>query len=447
MITTHWTNVKPELRKILPDSSTKNKLSTIGKLFLAIILIVVFEGALRKWVSSDFTTPLVLLRDGLALYGIHWSFKYGRMQASQFETQTILLWTIIVLFWGFIQLIVNQSSLLVFVVGVRFWLLYLWFAYATAISLNKYDFEYISKTILWLLVLMVPLAIVQFYLPPSAFLNQQVDGDESTVFRVTADIVRTTGTFSFTLGYSIFLAFASPFALAPLTPNVKLWSNHWIPKVMLLALATATMVSGSRGALIMFGLLFTVYILITLIYAKGEKKGGTIFMLISVVLLVAMVPYVLSRAVDATSERFETAAESEDFSARVLTTFIGEPFLYENIPVVGYGVGAGNNFAGVIATGERTFLLAETEAARTILEGGLVGFAFIGLKLLLISFGLRRSIQIVRLSGNSFPLLLWITLAVGLLTWSIIGQLTVNALGYLLLGLGLASLKPSIRQI
>jgi hypothetical protein len=418
----------------------------MGKLFISILIIVIFEGALRKWVSSELTNPIVLLRDSLALYGIYWAVKCDFIHRSQIGTQTILLWSAVVLFWGCIQLIVNQSSLLVFIVGIRFWLLYLWFAYVAAVSLTTDDFRHIARIILWLLIIMVPLAIVQFYLPPSAFLNQQVDGDEATVFRVSADIVRTTGTFSFTLGYTIFLAIASPFVFALLNNNLKTKSGYLLPKVMLVALVVATMVSGSRGALIMFSFLFIMFVLITLIYSK-LKMGATIFKLMAVVGLIILVPYLLSRAVDATYERFQTAAMSEDFSERILSMFIGEPFLYENLPFLGSGIGAGNNFAGVVATGERTFLLAETEAARTILEGGLVGFLFIGLKLMLIIFGLRRSMQIVKLSGNTLPLLLWITLAIGLLTWSIIGQLTVNALGYLLLGLGLASLRPSISRV
>jgi hypothetical protein len=422
------------------------RLSTIGKLFIAVLLVVIFEGAFRKWISSALTNPLVLLRDVMALYGIFWAIKSRRLKFTKLGAQILWLWTGVVVVWGILQLIVNQGSPLIFIIGARFWLLYLWFAYATAVSLTEHDFSFIAKTIVLFLLVMAPLAIVQHFLPPSAFLNQQVDGDESTVFRVTADIVRTTGTFSFTLGYTVFLALATPFVLALLAPGTKLWKRKWMPKVCLLALGIATMVSGSRGAIIFLGLLFSAYVLASLLYSKGSKKGATLMMVAVMTALLALVPYVFSRATDATEERFETAAQEEDLSSRVFSMFLGEPDVYKNLLLIGHGVGVGTNFAGNVATGERTFLLAETEAARTVLEGGVLGFAFIGLKLLVIVTGFRKSLSIVKLSGNSLPLMLWITTSLALLSWSIIGQLTVNALGYLLLGLAIASLRLFARR-
>jgi len=418
----------------------------MAKLFVAILIIVVLEGAVRKWISPSFTYPLVVLRDCLALYGMFWAISRGKFRTSRTAAQILWLWSAAVVLWGLLQLMVNQNSLVVFIMGIRFWLLYLWFAYAAAVSLTAVDFRYITRCMLWILLAMVPLAVVQFYLPPSAFINKNV-GDGGFIFVVTADIVRTTGTFSFTLGYTIFLAFVTPFVLAQLTPGSQLWGRKWMPKVIFLVLAVGTMVSGSRGALVMFGVLFLAYVFIVLRYAKTANKGGTVFMLAGVFMILAMVPYVLSRAVDATQQRFISAAKEESLPERVRSMFFGEVGIYENLSLIGEGVGSGNNFAGVNATGERTFLLAETEAARTILEGGILGFVFIGLKLLLITLGVKRSFSIAKKTGNCLPLLLWITLGVGLLTWSIIGQLTVNALGYLLLGLGIASLRLSVEPM
>ncbi|MGS0742818.1 hypothetical protein ACVBEF_13425 [Glaciimonas sp. GG7] len=432
----------------LPRNRVRNnpRLSTIGKLFIAVLLVVIFEGAVRKWISSAFTNPLVLLRDAMALYGIFWAIKTNRLKLTKIGTQILWLWTAVVVVWGLLQLIVNQSSPFIFIIGARFWLLYLWFAYAAAVSLTEHDFSVISKTILLLLLVMTPLAIAQHFLPPGVFINKQVDGDGSSVFLVTADIVRTTGTFSFTLGYTVFLGLATPFVLAVLAPEVKLWKRKWMPKACLLALGIATLVSGSRGAVIFLGLLFSVYALASLVYSKGSKKGSALIVVVIIAMMLASVAFVFSRAVDATEERFEAAAQSENFSSRLVSMFFGEPGVYKGLPLLGHGIGVGTNFAGTVATGERTFLLAETEAARTILEGGLLGFAFIGLKLLVIAIGLRKSLFIVKSTGNSLPLMLWITTSLALLSWSIIGQLTVNALGYLLFGLFIASLRLNSRS-
>lgn len=447
MIAPRRAGLKTKLAKTPPVVAAKITPTTMGKLFVAILLIAVFEGAIRKWVTPALTNPLVLLRDGLALYCLFWALKTGKMHGGQKGAQALWLWTALVVLWGLFQLMINQSSPLIYIVGLRFWLLYLWFAYAAAVSMSQDDFRYISKTLLWLVLLMAPLAVLQFSLPPSAFLNKQVDGDEEKVFLAIAGVVRTTGTFSFTLGYTTLLAIFTPVVLSLLAPGIRLWGKSWAPKALVFALAIGTMVSGSRSALIMFGLMFLVYMFVSVRYSKNNAtvrksaKGGSAVMLVGVVLMLAVVPFIFSGAVDSSKQRFEEAAASEDLVDRVKVIFFGETGVYENLTLIGEGIGGGTNFASVITTGERTFLLAESEAGRVILEGGVLGFTYIGLKLMLIIFGLRRSLVIAKRTGNSLPLLLWSTLSIALLTWSIIGQLTVNALGFLLLSLGIASLR------
>lgn len=431
----------------------KAHISTMGRLFIAILLIVVFEGAIRKWISPAFTNPMVLLRDTLALYGLYWAIKTGKMNSRQVGAKVLWLWSAFVLVWGLIQVIVNQPSPIVYIIGIRFWLLYLWFAYAAAVSMTQDDFRYICKTLFWLLLVMAPLAVVQFSLPPSAFLNKQVGGDVEKVFLVIAGVVRTTGTFTFTIGYTTLIAMISPFVLSAQAPGTKLWGSRWAPKILLLTLAVATIVSGSRAALIMFGAMFLAYFYISIHFDKASlnsrrksSKKKSILMLTGVILMLSIVPYIFSDAVDVSAERFESASQSEDITERIITIFLGESAVYEDLPILGAGIGAGTNFASALATGERSFMLAETEVARTILEGGLLGYAFIGLKLIVIIFGLIISLRIAKKTGNTLPLLIWIALVVALLTWSIIGQLTVNAIGYLFLSLGLASLRFKDKQ-
>ena len=122
-----------------------------------------------------------------------------------------------------------------------------------------------------------------------------------------------------------------------------------------------------------------------------------------------------------------------------MSIFFGEPLFYGEMTSIGYGIGAGTNFVGVLS--ETEFSLGETESTRTIMEGGLLGVAFIGIKLLVTIIGLLKSARIAKLTGFLLPLLLWLTIALALFSWSIIGQLTVNALGYMLFGLGISALR------
>ena len=175
----------------LPETNGE-RTTLMGKLFVAVLLLVVAEGALRKWGSPALTNPLVLLRDLLALCGILWAVKERSLQLSRPAGQALLVWALVVVIWGFVQTLIIGGSPTVFIVGARFWLLYLGFAYAAGLTLSERDFRTIMTVLMCLVVLMAPLAVVQHYLPPSSFLNRQVDNDTS-VFLVTSGIVRTTG--------------------------------------------------------------------------------------------------------------------------------------------------------------------------------------------------------------------------------------------------------------
>ncbi len=414
--------------------------STMGKLFVAILCVAIFEGAFRKWLSSGLTIPLLLLRDSLALYGIYWTAKAGKF-TGQLGTQILLLWTVFLVVWGILQLFVVEHTVLVLPIGLRFWLFYLWFGYAAGVSLTHTDFNYISLTLFKMLLFMTPLALVQFYEPPSAFINQQFDGEEGAVFKVTVDIVRTTGTFSFTLGYAIFLSFVSPFVLNLINSDKKVFGSRWLSILLIICLLIASLVSGSRASVLMMAMLLLLYFMVNLFVKKSREKGKIIVMMAVMLFAVFLFTTVLSRAVDATQERIETAAEVEDPLERIQVIFLGEPGIYENLELMGKGLGLGSNLAAFVVSGEVQFMLAEAEAGRLIAEAGFAGFLFIGLKLSVLIAGLRKSFVIANKWGDSLPLMIWITLSVALLTWQITGQLTANVLGFLFFGLGVASIR------
>jgi hypothetical protein len=127
----------------------------------------------------------------------------------------------------------------------------------------------------------------------------------------------------------------------------------------------------------------------------------------------------------------------------VIETFTGEPDVLEKFTWTGYGLGLGSNLAGYVqsSSGERTFLLSETETGRTLLEGGLLGYLLVALKTALGVVGLAKgTVQAIR-TRRMFAMLLWIALFVSIFTWSYIGQLTINAIFGLMLALGLLAFK------
>ncbi|MGF6903744.1 hypothetical protein [Paraburkholderia sp. GAS348] len=426
-------------------SQGRQGLGINAKLFILVMLVAIFEGAFRKWGSPAFTNPLLLLRDVAALILVLRTWLSGRFRCMKAVTQALLAWSCCVVIWGMLQLIVLEGPLLLFVLGLRFWLLYLWFALAAACSLSSREIVVAIRLLLVTSICLAPLVIAQHFLPPSSILNVQPDTEEDRIFRVAGDIVRTTGTFSFTLGFTCFLALVNPFVLSQTWAGRSLWRKGRIETICMLGLIASTAVCGSRAAIIFFPILLSIKILTSLTIAKsGRRLGGALLQAGMALIAIAVIGLIFNDAVVATQERFALASDSEDVGARVFTIFAGEPEVRDQITLLGHGLGAGTNAGAVVRTGDRTtFALAESEPARVLLEMGIVGLIWLVLKVMIVVIGLRRCWKQTRATGDPLPVLLWISTGYAMTAMPISGQISAHAFAYILLAFALACSRGS----
>jgi hypothetical protein len=291
-------------------------------------------------------------------------------------------------------------------------------------------------------IAMTPLVMLQHFLPPSSPINVQPDTDEDAIFRVTADIVRVSGTFTFTMGFACFIAVVSPIAISSTWNGVRLYRRAWLAIVGLIAVSISTLVSGSRASIMFFGALLAVQTLAGFGAAKTGKALMQSFVRTALaVIALAVTLGLFSDALTATQERFQTAAADEDVVGRIETELLGEPAARKEMNAIGHGLGAGTNAGSVLLTGENAFELAESEPARVLLEMGVIGFAWLMVKCLIFAVGVSRSlVRLVRCS-ESLPLLMWATTAYGMSSWPVSGQVSANAFGYIALGLALCSTR------
>ena len=428
--------------------SRSDRLTRMGRLAIGVMLVVVLEGAVRKWLSSSATLPLILLRDALAAYGIFYAVSRGACRRQGSISTVLLLWTACVVGWGLLQLMLGESNWGTYLIGLRFWLLYIWFGFAVACAMSEHDYKCASRVAVGLLLLMVPLVALQYASPPGAFINRQVDGDEADIFMLVAGIVRPAATFSFTAGYVTFLAFVAPLVLNLVHLKKRNLRQLLFTLLVFMAFVAGSLMSGSRSAIISSAAMLALYVVSTIVFTRGAKRARTLFVALVSVLLLGLVVFALRDVVSATQQRFEAAADAEDFVARVLGMFIGEENIYARFNWLGYGIGKGSNLASFFAQGQRTFVLAETETGRTLLEGGLLGYAFVALKVCLGSAALLKGFSIARRRAEILPILMWVSILFAALTWSATGQLTINAMFGLLLAFGLLSLKfPDARPL
>jgi hypothetical protein len=413
-------------------------------LIVGVVAIVIFEGALRKWISSDLTNLCLLLRDTFALLIVVHALNAGKLQSLGLIFNLLALWTALVLSWAMIQMLLLQTSPVVTVIGLRFWLLYLWFSLAAVAILTPIDFIRI-KNLLWhSMILMLPIIILQHYSEPGSFVNQLPDTLEEDIFLVSGDLVRVSGTFSFTLGFTCYLALITPIALCRsywYRPKTYLRGFAWT--VLGVGMITVfAILSGSRAALMLFASMLIIWAALSLLGGGVSKSNGSdtlaVFLLLPILITII---YFFNDAVDAITERFYVANQSEDIIERVLTILFGEPYVREQFSFLGYGLGSGTNAAPVLGGQGRGFTLAETEPGRILLEAGLLGLMWQILKVFISLLGIALSLVKFQQTGSSFSLLLWTTTSVAMLTWPSTGQITANALCFILLALAINSLR------
>jgi hypothetical protein len=427
--------------------AAKARLSATGRLFISVMLIVIFEGAIRKWAAESSTLPLILLRDLLAMYLVVRAFTHGHFRRHPQLAFFMLAWSCCVIGWGLLQLVLGESSFPILLIGLRFWLLYLWFALAVAVGMSEHDYVAALRVLLFTLVLMAPLAALQHYSPPGAFVNRSLDVDEEDIFVVIAGVVRTTGTFSFTSGFTIFVGLCAPFALGAFEARKRKPSHMLAALLVFGGLITCSLVSGARASVIYIGAMVLLFLLGSLLFAPMRRKGWALLATLFVALLVVVLAFVFQAAIEATQERFRVAAENEDLLERITSIFLGEADMLDKMSWLGSGIGVGSNLAQYVQFSTRTvFIYGETEAARTLLEGGLLGVLFVLLKFVVIVAGLFKGLLLSMKTQAVFPTLVWVAIALALVTWPAIGQLSANGLLGILLALGLLSLRyPRLR--
>lgn len=414
-----------------------HKVSLPAQLFLAVFAIVLFEGAIRKWLLGSATIPLMALRDLMVFSGVLWGIYKKRFRFDRLQESILLAWTTLVVVWTLLQVILEIQPAVVAVIGLRGWLLYLWFALLCFRCLSYQDLGRILVIILYTLPPMSALVVFQHFMPPGHPINVQPDTPVGEVFTVAMGVVRTTGTFSFTAGYAQYLAFVTPLVLAVVAqPSL---CGLWLRYSAFFSYFLGVAVSGSRGAIA-----FSVLMIIMFGYGLLRKGGKGLAQLIVIALLVlplaAAVPVFLRSAIDATSTRFEQASEAEDVTARVIHMVIGSPSAWSNFSFLGHGVGLGSNAAlKFIPDVQKVFLLGENEMERVIGEGGFLGLLFVFAKIIVVFFGIWFSHR--RIKQDLVPWLFWCFLFPQLLFSSTVGQITINAFTFLGLGVGWVLIK------
>lgn len=336
------------------------------------MLLLFFEGGLRKWFLPALATPLLVVRDPIVicLVVMGLSRKWlnnGYVIFMMFVSTFSLLYT----------LFAGHQNLLVGIYGWRMYFFYFPFIFIMAHVLTRDDLLRIGRFILYLSIPMTILIIMQFYSPQSAWVNRGVGGDtDGAGFGGTGGYFRPPATFSFIAGYVYFQLIVACYLFYYLLENNKLSIQQRIkPAVLYTALGfylISIPYSISRTHLFQTVVIFVFVMLISLFISSHRASITKMLSFGFLAIGLIVIFNFAGKGFEAFMMRMEGSNESEGgmvegvLGERYLGALL-RPFNVE-APFFGYGMGMGTNVG--VSYINNSYFNAEEEWSRIIGETG-----------------------------------------------------------------------------
>jgi hypothetical protein len=419
---------------------TNPSLSIMKKGIWAYFILLIFEGALRKWVFPGLSTPLLVVRDPIAIWLVLTAW-HRNMLPSTFYISGMVICGLV----GLVTAIsLGHGNVPVALYGARTLLFHFPLMFVMGSVLTREDIIKIGRVFLIICIPMAILTGLQFYSPQSAWVNRGVGGDfEGAGFSGALGYFRPPGTFSFTNGNAQFFSISAGYI-------VYFWfSKNEINRLLLIAATIALLIAVpfSISRTLVWCVVGVLLFAVVAISQKPQHAGKLIQIGIVGFIAIALIGNAsfFQTALEALTSRYTSATESEGgfegvFMDRYLGGMFGALSQTSTIPFFGFGTGKGTNVGSMLLTGNTGFLISEAEWGRLIGEmGPLVGIAVIFLRMSLCVKITLAAFHKLR-KGDLLP---WFLLCFALITIPQSQWAQPTSLGFstLIGGLILASLK------
>ncbi|PTT18831.1 hypothetical protein DBR27_00280 [Flavobacterium sp. HMWF030] len=344
----------------------------------------IFEGALRKWVLPGLATPLLIVRDPVAIFIIIRAIYLN----VNFLNGYVVFSSIITILALIITLTFGHGNLFVGIYGARIMLLHFPLIFIIGAVFTKDDILKMGYALLALNILMTLIVYLQFISPQSAFINRGLGGEGSAGFSGAMGYFRPPGTFSFITGLASFYIMVSVFVF-------YFWlSKERVSKILLytstLALIFSLPLTVSRtavGGVILVGVF--AFIGSATSFKQIMKVAFTICALFLLFAVLQSTTSVFNIGTEVFMSRVDTASGQsggfeQSFFSRILGDFVRPIVNLLNLPLFVGKLGMGTNAGAQMLSGSNSFLIAEDELGRVGGEQGLIlGGGLILLRLIL----------------------------------------------------------------
>ncbi|AWK06814.1 hypothetical protein HYN56_22305 [Flavobacterium crocinum] len=345
-------------------------------------LLWIFEGALRKWILPSLATPLLVVRDPIAIYIIVKAF-YMKVK---FVNPYVTLSAIFTLLSLAITLTFGHENLFVGLYGARIMLVHFPLIFVIGAVFTKEDILKMGRVLLAINIVVTIIVYFQFISPQTAFINTGIGGEGSAGFSGSMGYFRPSGTFSFTTGLSSYYILVSVFVF-------YFWlSKEACSKILLyastIALIIALPITVSRtavGGVLLVGLF--AFIGSSTSMKSIIRLVITVFAIFALFTILQKTTPIFSVGTEVFMSRVDTANDqdgglTDSFFMRALNGFTEPITTLLNSPLFVGNLGMGTNAGAQLLTGKRVFLVSEGELNRVGGEQGLIlGGGMIALRL------------------------------------------------------------------
>src|SRR3984893_4013713 len=391
----------------------------------AVFVLMVFEGALRKWAFPSAQAQLYLVKD-VILLAVYVGFMLDSRKNLPSPKGVGLIK--IVLGIGFVFGCIevfnpNSPSILVGLMGVKTYFLYppVAFILPYAIKSREHLFVLIRRY----LIMAIPVAVlgfVQIMAGPGSSLNTYVSHSEDSEAVLSyfgeENIVRTSGTFSYISGYTAFLGFIGFLAIGyNMTRGWRLKKN--MAPVLALALVIGAMFTTGARAPVYILLASSPFIMWSAATSGllSSRTAMRLCVLIPVIVIVA-----LSVSPQATEAFMARAGEADSSYAleRLFSPLYQTIGALSDAPVLGFGIATTHPSALTIMGVDWPWwlqdLITEDEMARVTVELGVIGLILVySLRFLIAAVALRSAMTFKDPSYRALGIVLAVYLALGMI--------------------------------
>lgn len=417
----------------------------VNKVLFIIFLLLLCEGALRKWIFPELSKPLFFVKDIFIIYLYFYLAFKNKFPVNSWMSLT----------WGFVfflyvlmalQVLFNELPFIVGLYGWRNYVLYIPLAFVIEYYMDSQSLRKLGRLICYASYPITLLAFSQYLSPTDAYVNKNVGTDNFTeIFTVADGVVRPSSTFAFTSGFVLYIGILAVFLVYNFFLKDKKFINGLWFVATVFALISCLAFSGSRSAYATIGTQ-VIFLVLSSFFLMRKKEGfQIIFYTIAAVLLgTILFNVVFDKQKELIIKRQDIAASAEGsvFSRIADIVIDPEALMQADLSTLGVGLGLGSGGGAYLATGVNQFNLAETEWGRIIMEAGVIlGFGYILFRLSLTINLLLSSVRTLFNSSNPSCMVAFVYVGVSLAIGGTTGNGMTYSFTWLFFGVSLAMNK------